>query len=291
MKVEDVAEMTVNQMRDILVDHYDFTQEDAYAIKGKRNVREILEESIRASEGESIIGDPQQIITEDDIEESSPNIPDMTSEDWSDYVMTLFSDDEVMEKDGNRYPTLKGLRRVAANVLGFPIFSGIIGYNSPESDQSPGRAHANYELAFIKPMSDVKIIYRGAADAYSGNIAGGYHVYPLAIAENRAEARAYRKALMLNIVTAEEIGNESSEFTSVLHSSGEYNENSSISEEQKAAIKKKVKDFSVDFDKFLEFMKKELKTESLSKKDGVECVKKVSYFSNNPNEIPEELKL
>lgn len=290
MKVEDVEGMSVGQMRNILVDQYDFSEDQANDIKGKSNVKETLKDSIRAAQGEAIFGEPQEIVTEDNVEDNEDNTPEMHSEEWSDYVMTLFGDEEVMEKDGNRYPTLKGLRRVGLNILGSPVFSGIIHYGSPESDQSPGRAHANYELRFYNYLSQREVIYRGAADAYSGNVKGGYDVYPLAIAENRAEARAYRKALMLNIVTAEEIGNESSEFTSVLSSGGEYNEKGEMTGEQKSAIQNKLKKLNVDLESFLNFMKKELNVDTLSKKDGTECVKRVSHYSNNPNEIPEEIK-
>ena len=242
-----------------------------------------MQNNVVFGEGQEISCDQNITSTIEDTEEL-----DRSSPEWSDHVMSLFSNDEVMVKDEKRYPTLKGLRRVFLKIFGPPSFSGIVEYSSPTSEGSCGRAHANYELRFSH--YGVDNVYRGAADAYPGNIAGGYQVYPLAIAENRAEARAYRKAMMLNIVTAEEIGNENTEFTSVLTSTGEFNEAEPMSENQLLVIKNKCRELSIDMDAFLAFMKRELGVQNLTKKEGLECVKKIGSYSNDPKLVPGELK-
>lgn len=278
---------SVQEIRDLLVEKYGVSREEADAIKGKA----ALLEALKAEESQGFVfGETQPVYEQGELIESTlEESIDRGSPDWPNYIMGLFTDEEVMEKDDKRYPTLKGLRRVFYHVFGPPLFSGIVDYSSPTSEGSCGRAHANYELRFVYMGGEY--CYRGAADAYPGNIAGGYQVYPLAIAENRAEARAYRKALMLNIVTAEEIGNENTEFTSVLSSTGEFNESEPLSENQMMVIKNKCKELSIDVDKFLSFMKVELNVQSLSKKEGLESVKRISSYSNNPSIIPGELKL
>lgn len=282
--------LSVAELRNILIAEHGFTEDDALAIKGKSNLMETIKQSLLAQDCDKLFTSSTDEYVEDNYKEPQVSAINKESPEWSDYVMTLFHDDEIMEKDGNRYPTLKGLRRVAIKLFGEPAFSGVIDYSAPKDENSPGRAYANYELIFDTFLG--RKVYRGAAEAYPGNINGGYHVYPLAIAENRAEARAYRKALLLNVVTAEEIGNESSHFTSVLSSTGEFNEEEKISDSQMTVIKNKCFELKIDESKFLDYIKNELGTTSdtLTKKAGLAAIKKISLFSNDPNQIPGELK-
>lgn len=279
----ELEKLSVAEIKERLSSEYGYSQEEITSIGGKVALREALDLEIKKhlvfGEEESI-SDYNDELEEVEMDRSSPG--------WSDYVISLFREDEMMVKNDNKYPTLKGLRRVFYNIFGPPSFSGVIDYSSPNTESSPGRAHANYELVFYDCGREMR--YRGAADAYPGNIAGGYQVYPLAIAENRAEARAYRKALMLNIVTAEEMGNEESHFVSVLSSTGEFNESEPMNDNQILVVKNKSKELNIDPDRFLDFMKKELSVDKLSKKEGLECVKRISMYSNNPSIIPGELK-
>lgn len=279
----ELKKLSVEEIKDRLSSEYGYSQEEITNIGGKVALREALDLEIKKH---LVFGDEEEVSSyTDKLEEVEM---DRSSPGWSDYVISLFREDEMMVKNENKYPTLKGLRRVFYNIFGPPSFSGVVDYSSPTTESSPGRAHANYELVFYDCGREMR--YRGAADAYPGNIAGGYQVYPLAIAENRAEARAYRKALMLNIVTAEEMGNEESHFVSVLSSTGEFNESEPMNDNQMLVVKNKSKELNIDLDKFLEFMKKDLSVDKLSKKEGLECVKRISMYSNNPSIIPGELK-
>lgn len=274
-----------NKIRNILVEKYQFDEDYANSIDSLDHLKELLGECERVED--VLKNNPVDFTNmEGYIKENYEEEVSITPGDpgWSDYVMGLFVDDEIMEKDNNRYPTLKGLRRVFLSIYGPPTFSGIVDFKAPTDENSPGRAYANYEIVAGGST------YRGAAEAYPGNINGGYHVYPLAIAENRAEARAYRKALMLNVVTAEEIGNESSHFTSVLSSSGEFNEGESISDSQMTVIKNKCKELNIDLDRFLEVMKSELGATKLTRKVGLAAIKKISIMSNDNNQIPGDLR-
>jgi hypothetical protein len=279
----ELKKLSVEEIKERLSSEYGYSQEEITNIGGKVALREALDLEIKKH---LVFGDEEAVSGyADELEEVEM---DRSSPGWSDYVISLFREDEMMVKNDNKYPTLKGLRRVFYNIFGPPSFSGVIDYASPTIESSPGRAHANYELVFYDCGREMR--YRGAADAYPGNIAGGYQVYPLAIAENRAEARAYRKALMLNIVTAEEMGNEESHFVSVLSSTGEFDESELMNDNQIIVVKNKSKELNIDPDKFLDFMKKELGVSKLSKKEGLQCVKRISSYSNDPRTIPGELK-
>jgi hypothetical protein len=279
----ELKKLSVEEIKEQLSTEFGYSQNEINEIGNKVALRQALELEIQKH---VVFGEEESIsVVDQDLEEVEM---DRSSPGWSDYVISLFREDEMMVKNDNKYPTLKGLRRVFYTLFGAPIFSGVIDYSSPTTESSPGRAHANYELMFYDCGREMR--YRGAADAYPGNIAGGYQVYPLAIAENRAEARAYRKALMLNIVTAEEMGNEEQHFVSVLSSTGEFNETEPMNDNQMLVVKNKSKELNIDPDKFLDFMKKDLGVDKLSKKEGLECVKRISMFSNNPSIIPGELK-
>jgi hypothetical protein len=264
---------SVEEIRKILVDEYDYSEEDALKIKGKKALQEALELE-------------QMSITTDDMT-SSEEVADQSQAvypgdyGWHDFVMSQFHEEELYEGE---YPTLKGLRRVGFNLLNGILESSIVELRSTLDSKEAGRASCVYKLL----TGDGNVFY-GAADAYAGNIQGGYHVYPVAIAENRAEARAYRKALMLNIVAAEEMsGAEKTEFNAASFLSGEYVEDDPISPVQIKAIQTKCKALNIDPDKFLSSVGYvEGKT---TKKEGKEFLAKVNKFQQNMNSIPEEIK-
>lgn len=202
-------------------------------------------------------------------------------ENWEEHVMGLFRNEEVYEdKNGGRFPSLNGLRRVALSLFGAPIKSGpvLVQSNLP---------HSSY-CVYSVVWNDME--FSAAADAHQDNIGGNYGIYPTTIAESRAEARAYRKALLLSTASAEEIkGNEESSFNSVLtvNSENVIDENGPISEQQKTIIKSKCKKLKINLDKFLnENSISEL--DSMTKSDAIALVKKISDYQTEG--IPESIK-
>lgn len=154
-------------------------------------------------------------------EETEPapaKVPMYNSPEWSDYVMTKFAEGEIY--DGN--PTVPGLRRVAEEVLGPIIVSGPVSLNAqhPENPEFVGRASCVYEVTFewlrdlSRFTSEEDIVngklprrtFRAAAGSNQNNTDAEFAIYPEAMAETRAEARALRKALGLkNVVANEEL--------------------------------------------------------------------------------------
>jgi hypothetical protein len=260
LKAEDI--------RDKLKNEYGYSEEALSKIKGITALREAL--SLEEVDIENVSNEEKY--------ESNDNIV-QGDFGWHDYVMSQFHEDELYE---GQYPTLKGLRRVAYRLFGI-LQSEIVELKATLDESSPGRAYCLYKLL----LADGRTYY-GAADAYRGNIQGDYNIYPVAIAENRAEARAYRKALMLNVVAAEEMsGSEKTEFVSVL--SGEYSEDSMISSGQLKVLENKTKDLGISLQKFLDYVG--YVEGKSTKKDGKAFIGKINEYQQDMNSIPEEIKL
>lgn len=131
--------------------------------------------------------------------------PPYASEQWSDYVMSKFTSDEL--DDGK--PKVVGLRRVARTLL------GVIKSSKPVSVQYiDGRAIVSWVVVIDMGDNGGLCEFGGAADGAKDNLAAEtYSVFPTAMAEVRAEARALKRALQINVVSAEEIAPKNSENT------------------------------------------------------------------------------
>jgi hypothetical protein len=136
------------------------------------------------------------------------NIPKPNDLEWTDYVLTLLSDDEKIA--GN--PTTDGLRRIFEIALNCHLISStstVVQSPSPDNEKRATVVHSlSYRLNTGKTDQDSFNIQSvdGAADVYWGNCDKVYRNHPVAVAETRAEGRALRRALKLRkVVAAEEI--------------------------------------------------------------------------------------
>lgn len=126
----------------------------------------------------------------------SPNPPSPSDSGWTQYVMSLFMDDELEGQN----PRLEGLRRVAEKLLGEVIEERCELISSPTMENGE-RACAKATIIFEGGR-----IFEALADACPGNCAKDFTIYPTAMADTRAKGRCYRAALRLKrIVSAEEI--------------------------------------------------------------------------------------
>lgn len=210
---------------------------------------------------------------------------------WNDFVISKFEEGELYDE---KYPTLNGLRRVAENLLGQVVSSRIVELKSSLDHTSEGRAYCTYEISIFNFLgSRLYRTFSGAGGSYLGNTDKTYAIYPEAIAEARAEARAYRKALMLTVASADEIkGMERSTFESVIPSvKQEYDENDDMSPTQVVTIQTKCKKLKIDVDKLIAETKAELKKDKLSRLDATNLMQKVNSYQNKTAEIPEGIKL
>jgi hypothetical protein len=148
------------------------------------------------------------IVNETVTENNKPTPNDI---EWTDYVLSLLSDDEKIA--GN--PTTDGLRRIFERVL-----DCVITESSSEVTQAPTRDNEHratvvHTLTYVlnNYTNEASILnYRsvsGAADVYWGNCDKVYRNHPVAVAETRAEGRALRRGLKLRkVVAAEELAKE-----------------------------------------------------------------------------------
>lgn len=179
-------------------------------------------------------------------------MPEITiiSHDHDD-IMNMFDDNELAD---GKYPRAVGLRRVAEQVLGKIV------------DSKPTQVIISQDHNGL-PMSTIvyQIIFQDGtvvadvADCWVGNTDDTFAVHPSATASTRAEGRALRKALNLNVLTAEEMNNpknatemlKTSLTTEATRNLMDDLDKETITPTQAAAITAKCTAFKIDAEKFI----------------------------------------
>lgn len=245
--MDGLDELDVGTLRQLLVSELGMSHEDAENTKGKVAIREMIR-SHRGLSAEELSDALDEVVSVDKQAEvkQSNDIPNYGDENWEEYVLSNFTEEELYE---GKFPTLNGLRRVAIKVFGHCIESYPI-----DLKWNGDSALCLYRLVFFSKDLKTNVVYGAAADATQNNMNGAYCVYPSAIAENRAEARAYRKMLLLKVVTADEIKDANEKYKSVLEEtsvSGEYDESAPMSSQQENLIKIKCSQLNINYDDFV----------------------------------------
>jgi len=169
-------------------------------------------------------------------------------------IMSLFDDSELAD---GKYPKAVGLRRVAEDVLGKIVRSGPTQVIMSQDHNGLPMATIVYELVFVDGtvVSDI-------ADCWVGNTPDTFAVHPSATASTRAEGRALRKALKLNVVTAEEMDNDKDATemlkpalsTDSVRNVMDELEKDTITATQAAVITSKCSTFGIEVEKFINKM-------------------------------------
>jgi hypothetical protein len=126
---------------------------------------------------------------------------------WTEHVLNLLSDDEKIQ--GN--PTTDGLRRIFETALNCVLIdsrSEVVQSPCPANEKRATVVHSlTYVLKDLPQDTQFnKITVNGAADVYWGNCDKVFRNHPVAVAETRAEGRAFRRALRLRkVLAAEEV--------------------------------------------------------------------------------------
>jgi hypothetical protein len=159
----------------------------------------------------------ETIETDSSLEQAETKQPTPNDIEWTDYVLSLLSDDEkIMEN-----PTTDGLRRIFEIALNCTIIESISTVVQSPDPHNEKRATVTHSLTYVLNQCDlllkkaylppefIKRTVTGSADVYWGNCDRIYRNHPVAVAETRAEGRALRRALKLRkVVAAEELAKD-----------------------------------------------------------------------------------
>ena len=226
---------------------------------------------------------------EGDVRVKTKPVP-MTSPKWSDYVRSLFTDEET-DDEGNPYVT--GLRRVGRQLLGEVISSKARVVQAPTYyPDSPFLTPAVVEHEIIVNSNTGVATYSEAASVFYrmeggieyGNCDPAFARYPIETASTRAEARAWRKALLLTkVISAEE---------RTLVPLEEPSEGGCLTSSQKTLIEVMCRQQGISVPKFLKMGKvKYDRLEDLPYDVAVRTVKYLHSTRSDPSKIPNEIKL
>lgn len=133
--------------------------------------------------------------------EAEVSIPDSSSPEWNAYVLGLFRENELFDKN----PKVNGLRRVVELLIGKIISSRAIVYQTPDPQfATRTTATVAHEIQVLDNDGQM-LTYTEVSDASRFNTDDEYSLHLSAIASTRAEARALRKLLKIDAVAAEEL--------------------------------------------------------------------------------------
>jgi hypothetical protein len=252
----------------------------------KRKSVDVLEEEWTVEENNE-----KEEKTNETILVDTNSTPRMGSPEWSDYVMSHFTPEEL----DNGYPKVDGLRRVAQNLLGEIVFSGIQQIFPSSESSTIGRVTVVYAIEFawsygvelrhrdlsafdypLKRFSDV-------SDAWSGNAEYKYAVHTASLAATKAEARVLRKALQLRTIAAEEMN--TTKLSDIPDS-----DNEGISEKQYAVVQSKCDQLSIDMLKLAVSIGLANNPLKWTKGDGAKLISKINKIQTEEEKISEDVK-
>ncbi len=224
--------------------------------------------------------------------------PELGSPEWNDYDLSLMRPTEMF----NGSPTCAGLRRISQLLLGDilsskPVFTNVI-YTEQGLCSTVG-----FEITFLwkrpiciesdlsNPLPYTTRIYGDVSDCGIFNTPEPYSLHPSATASSRSEARCLRKALQLNILSAEELSNSTKKDTDML---GTF-DNDRISDTQKVFIEFKCRQLEIDMNKFIS-TNTDKPLNQICRTDAVELIKKLNSYQFDTNnseskEIPDNIKI
>lgn len=234
---------------------------------------------------------------------TDPTTPKYGSKEWSDYVLDQLQDDE---KDDKGHPNVHGLRRLAEDLLGPFLESGPVEVKASLDGESSGRAYCVYQIVVYPFMvnSDQpaigdgleKRVYRATADSYRGNTDDVYSVYPVAMAEVRAETRCLRRMLKLREVSSEELTSKNANETLAREETNKvaatFDNDDSIATSQIFIIKDKCRVLNIDLMKLVNSGEKQYTAiEEMTKETAAKVIQRLTQYQTQAVPVPSEFLL
>ena len=226
----NIATMSADEIRTMLMEKYEYTEEQVSGIKGKNNLSITLKREVDAEsqDGDGFfaqipIEKPQtsKNLNNNEVrQEKETRALEIGTKAWEDYVFSLLLSNEFEEKDGVKYPKAGGLRRLVQKLIGPIIKSGPVQVTQIDNESATvvyelhvlhnnvNITQANQYVREDDLLSGQLRIYSAAANVYRGNTPDVFAVHSVATAETRAEGRALKRALSLSTYTAEEMNND-----------------------------------------------------------------------------------
>jgi hypothetical protein len=227
--------------------------------------------------------------------EAASDAPHQLDPEWHNYVMSKFTENELVEINGEKYPNCYGLRRVVELLIGDIVESKPTNLiMSPDSNgTTPGRVTCIYEVTVRDHDTGALKKYGDVAEVFSLNCDDLFLAYPAATAVTRAEGRCLRKLLKVRCVAAEELTrnkNVGEAVRAVINSAptdGTYQEEDPISGAQIKAMISRCDLLSIDLMKFINAGEKTYaKLEDVRKKVAIKMIGLLNDYQNNSKPIP-----
>lgn len=174
--------------------------------------------------------------------------PHRNSPEWSDFLISQLVEGEYVEQNGQRLPKANGLRRLLRRFGGGEVvFSGPIDVQFPKGPYDV-QVVALYSIKILNSTTGNIVEYTEVADYNDDNTSNDdFLKYAVASVSTRAEVRAIRKFLGLNVVAYEEIGSKKG--SSIRPSVGQ--NDGDIKDYQIAGIKNVCRKLDIDPDAYV----------------------------------------
>lgn len=270
--------MKVAEIKEELMSRYGLQEDELVDENGKKlkkaDLSELLE-SLHALEETGEIASEIEVPLQEEIKDDS-DVPDITSADWTKYVLSHFEDDEL--DNGN--PRVDGLRRVAELVLNDEIVQNEIDVEQVPSPQNQYRATVKVRIVFQSGR-----VFESAADVSPQNMKEPYSYHPVASAETRAEGRALRKALKLNkVVTAEEMNAPDAETRADMDSND-------ASPDMITGLRTMCKKDGLDLFKLAIGFRQDIESvDDLTRGEVIKITERINEYRQDPSKVPANVK-
>lgn len=206
-------------------------------------------------------------LIEDISEKEGSQAPEFASPEWTDYILSLLTDDEKV-KDSPRTEGLVRITRMLFDEVEFP---------------NPQVHHVTPDYAAVTAAVLVNgRQYVGSAEVHVENTDAPYNRYPLATAETRALGRAIKRFLCLNVITAEETSRVAD---LTVPKSDENRTEGSITTTQIKMIERHCKSLNFDVKKvIISIVGEHDKVTELSHAEALKVSKQLDEWKRNPPE-------
>lgn len=221
------------------------------------------------------------------IPENEEKIPAWNSPEWSDYVLSQFTDNEIE----NGAPKCDGLRRVAELLIGPILNTKIVTNMFSRQPSDIATVVVGVEILVTEPHHPLSSEINGNNVVYAEDIADcgphntetKYAAHASATAATRAEARALRKLLRIRgIIAAEESGEINPEYVS-----GGWQPDDPIDDTQIGVIELQCKRQNVNVLNLVNSGKSKVnKIEELSKSTASQIIQYLSDLQRGQKQLP-----